>query len=130
MFFATIQNAQDQEDLLQHILDTKNKIRTQREKKRLEKEKLNVKYGMLVNPITKHIESIMKIPESEKPSVPSALPDETAPAAPPEFNEPTQLDEITARNSSDVLQPINSEETAYQKALDSVEDTNYDDGFP
>ena len=60
MYFATVNNAEDQEELLKSILETKNKIRTQRERKRLEKEKLNLKYGMLVNPITKQIESIIK----------------------------------------------------------------------
>ena len=126
MFFTTVNNLEDQEDLLQNILETKNRIRTQREKKRLEKEKLNVKYGMLMNPVTKHLESILKKPESIKPPDPPVLPEEPKES---ELNEPTQLEETTASNSSDILQPITNEEeiSDYQKALDSIEDENLDD---
>ena len=121
MHFATVHNAEDQEELLKNILETKNKIRTQREKKRLEKEKLNLKYGMLINPITKQIESIIK-----KPVVPAPEP-ESEPQPEPELNEPTEQEAITANSSSEVLQPY--EESGYQKALDSVGEENHDEGF-
>ena len=115
MYFATVNNTEDQEELLKNILETKNKIRTQREKKRLEKEKLNLKYGMLMNPITKKIESIINKP----PTLPTVVPE---PEPESELHEPTQMESITADP-----QPLNKSE--YQKALDSIEEENRDDGL-
>ena len=115
MYFATVNNTEDQEELLKNILETKNKIRTQREKKRLEKEKLNLKYGMLMNPITKKIESIINKP----PMLPTVV---TEPEPESELHEPTQMESITADP-----QPLNKSE--YQKALDSMEEENRDDGL-
>ena len=124
MYFANVNNVEDQEDLLKSILETKNKIRTQRERKRLEKEKLNLKYGMLVNPITKQIESIIKPVKTDvTPTV--DLPTE---ADPPELNEPTQVENVTATNSSEVLQPFNKE-SGYQKALETIDEENHDEGY-
>ena len=124
MYFATVNNAEDQEELLKSILETKNKIRTQRERKRLEKEKLNLKYGMLVNPITKQIESIIK-PVKTDVTPTLDLPTE---ADPPELNEPTQAENVTAPNSSEVLQPFNKE-SGYQKALETIDEENQDEGY-
>lgn len=124
MYFATVNNAEDQEELLKSILETKNKIRTQRERKRLEKEKLNLKYGMLVNPITKQIESIIK-PVKTDVTPTLDLPTE---ADPPELNEPTQVENVTAPNSSEVLQPFNKE-SGYQKALETIDEENQDEGY-
>ena len=124
MYFATVNNAEDQEELLKSILETKNKIRTQRERKRLEKEKLNLKYGMLVNPITKQIESIIK-PVKTDVTPTLDLPTE---ADPPELNEPTQEENVTATNSSEVLQPFNKE-SGYQKALETIDEENQDEGY-
>ena len=121
MYFATVNNAEDQEELIKNILETKNKIRTQREKKRLEKEKLNVKYGMLVNPITKQIESIIK-PEKTNVTLTEPVAD------PPELNEPTQMEKVTAVNSSEVLQPLD-EESGYQNALKTIDEENRDEGY-
>ncbi len=60
MFFTHVNNIEDQTKLLSTILETKNNIRTQREKNRLQKEKLNLQYAMIADPINKQIQSVIK----------------------------------------------------------------------
>ncbi len=131
MFFTHVNNVEDQEKLLATIIETKNYIRTQREKNRLHKEKLNLQYAALADPINKQLQSVIKpLPDPAQAPIPLKIEDQFIDDA----QQGHSSDDVL--NNDEKILPVdtNTQEsvppaadlTSYEKALQKIKKTNFD----
>jgi hypothetical protein len=99
MYTSQVRSLKDQERLLQSILETKNNIRTEREKQRIRNEKLNLQYAMLMNPITRQLEAVLPTTTTTTTTTPQQESEET----------PEEIEQLAP--------PPDREKTLYEQAL-------------